>query len=150
VKCLNVGANFVKHVVCIAQIVVVAAGVDVNIYYTYFICDLWSTNEIKMQSHEHWVAIGAVTDMFEREPVRGTFDEWMSNAWNDFEKMCLQIGKHRYIMVTAERECKKCDEFDDAVEKARLMEMCGELGLEPHEFVEMAFNRYKIQCLKKD
>ncbi len=103
-KCLNLGANFVKHVVCIAQIVVdtVAAGVNVNI-----------------------------------------------NAWNDFEKMCLQIAKNRYIMVTAERECKKSDEFDDAVERARLYKMSLDLGLEPHEFVEMTFNKYKFQYLKR-
>ena len=103
-----------------------------------------------MQSHEQWVAISAVTDMFEREPVRGTFDEWMSGAWSDFEKMCMQLAKHRYILLTAAKKCKEIGTFDEVVERARLYKMSLDLGLEPHEFVEMAFNRYKIQCLKKD
>ena len=117
-----------------------------------------------MQSHSFWHAVAMATDMFESEPVEGSFDEWMSNIWPDFETMCVQVAKHHYVMQMAHRQWRQETqataallsktgsmvpvEFIDTIECVRLKNLCTQVGLEPNEFVEHALHRHKIKCLK--
>ena len=102
-----------------------------------------------MQSQSFWHAVATATDMFESEPVEGSFDEWMSRQWPDFEAMCIQIAKHHYIIQTAHRQWRqeKQVEFIDSIERVRLKNLCTQVGLEPNEFVQEAFHRHKNKCL---
>jgi len=104
-----------------------------------------------MQSQSFWTAVGAAADMFEAEPVEGSFDKWMSRQWPDFEDMCLQMAKHHYIIQTAHRQWRqeKRTEFIDSIERVRLQNLCTQTGLEPNEFVEHAFLRHKNKCLNQ-
>jgi len=104
-----------------------------------------------MQSQSFWHAVGAAADMFEAEPVEGSFDKWMSRQWPDFEDMCLQMAKHHYIIQTAHRQWRqeKRTEFIDSIERVRLQNLCTQTGLEPNEFIEHAFLRHKNKCLNQ-
>lgn len=103
-----------------------------------------------MQSQAFWLAVNAASDMFEAQPVEGTFESWMSQLWPEYEKMCTQVAQHYYVMHTAYRQYQ--DEaprtFVDTVERERLVTLCQQVGLDPREFVTSAFTRHKNACLK--
>ena len=126
--------------------------VQVNKYSTFVIhiCDyiFVAHKDQEMQSESFWRAVAAVADMFESEPVEGSFDEWMSRQWSDFETMCMQMAKHHYIMQTAHRQWRqeKRTQFIDTIERVRLKNLCTQVGLEPNEFIEEAFQRHKNKC----
>lgn len=103
-----------------------------------------------MQSQSFWRAVAAAADMFESEPVEGSFDEWMSDIWPDFEAMCIQVAKHHYVIQTAHRQWRqeKRTQFIDTIERVRLKNLCTQVGLEPNEFVEEALLRHKNKCLE--
>ena len=102
-----------------------------------------------MQSQSFWHAVSATADMFEVEPVEGSFDEWMSRQWPDFKDMCMQIARHHYVMQTAYRQWRqeKRTQFIDAIERVRLKNLCTQVGLEPNEFVEHAIQSHQNKCL---
>ena len=102
-----------------------------------------------MQSQEFWAAIGKVSYMIEKEPVRGSYEEWISNIWPEFESMCIQIAKHRYIMEMAAHQCKLEGVFDKVKERNRLFELSEGLGLDPHEFTDIAFERHQALFSKE-
>jgi len=103
-----------------------------------------------MQSQEFWLAVNAASDMFEAQPVVGTFEAWVAQTWPEYEKMCAQVAKHYYVMCVAHRQYQHEAPvaFVDEVERERLAALCREVGLEPREFVTSAFTRHKNACLK--
>lgn len=104
---------------------------------------------LSMQSSRFWVAVGAAADMFEAEPVEGTFDDWLARTWPYYEKMCLQLAKHHYVMRTAYASwCARGQpEIDEATEREHLRTLGVQVGLEPNEFIDAAWTRHKHQCL---
>lgn len=104
-----------------------------------------------MQSQSFWRAVAVAADMFESEPVEGSFDEYMSNIWPVFEIRCRQMAQHHYVMQTAHRQWRqeKHTQFIDTIERVRLKNLCTQVGLEPNEFIEEAFLRHKSKCLNQ-
>lgn len=101
---------------------------------------------------QFWIAVNAASDMFEQEPVEGSFDQWLGKTWPAYEKMCIQIAQHYYIMHTASKQwsAESPTAFVDAIERKRLQKLCEDVGLDPREFVSSAFTRHKNACLKGD
>ena len=103
-----------------------------------------------MQSQQFWAAVNAATDMFETHPIEGSFHEWLGGIWPEFEKMCIQVAQHQYIMHCAYIQWKEESHvsFDDDLEKQRLKNLCISTGLHPRDFVTSAFDRHKNACLE--
>jgi len=105
-----------------------------------------------MESQQYWIAVRAAADMIEEQPIRGSYQEWIQDVWPNYEKMCLQVAQHHYVMRCAHREW--CQEspvaFVDSVERARLAKLCDEAGLDTREFVSSAFSRHKNACLERN
>lgn len=102
-----------------------------------------------MQSQSFWKGVTIVTDMFETEPVEGSFEEWMGDIWKPFEAMCLQMAQHHYVMQMAHRQWRQEETFIDDVERERLKELCMQVQLDPREIVEEALKRHKRKCLNQ-
>tara|TARA_B100000780_G_C20909675_1_gene362186 strand:+ start:304 stop:696 length:393 start_codon:yes stop_codon:yes gene_type:complete len=105
-----------------------------------------------------------VIDMFENTTDQENFEDYWHKTWDSFEKRCKDVVRHKYIMKIAFKTWKPVianpganifsrmqvweHVFIPTIEKKRLKELCENVGIEPTEFVDLAYPRHMQTCLE--
>lgn len=97
-----------------------------------------------------WTAVNSFVDLLESEKACGTFDEWWETIWRPYEKRCRDIAANKFIMKKALQEftAEKPVCFNDELEHQRLLRHCLGVDIDSHDFMDIAWEFYKKECLR--
>ena len=107
-----------------------------------------------------WEVVSSFMNVLEEQPPAEDFEEGWRKLWLPMEKACKNVARHSHVMKTALTQFEKqvssftsdsalfAEAFKDQYEKEQLIALCQDVGLEPTEFLELAFERHKNDCMK--
>lgn len=125
-----------------------------------------------------WEVVSSFLNVLEEQPPAEDFEEGWRELWLPMEKACKNVARHSHVMKTALKQFEKqvsssfakdsllaemvldcyytndsakmlfAEAFKDNHEKEQLVALCQDVGLEPTEFLELAFERHKNDCMK--
>jgi hypothetical protein len=93
-----------------------------------------------------WAAVNTFLDSLP-EPQNESFDEWFGKYWEIHQKRCQSAALNTYVLEMSVSSFKNSGrQFDEQVLKKEMTTLCVQVGLEPIEYIELAWPTFEKRC----